>query len=206
MSKRSTSTSAFNLASHLRFSQNEETFVIYKQDKYRWVFAVGLGILAITLVTFTCSLLYTAIVDGKSDYFVGAGLFLLFNWGLYVLIRQVFSKEELTIQLQEKTITFRKGRKKIYRYAFDDVAEWHLRGEVPQLVRNASIYTRLYAVFAKEQDGMPSLEIFSFFPAGMIADSPKVRESAYKEGKEVAEMLHKVTKIPWGWGDYVKTR
>ena len=198
-------TPAFSLASDLRISQNEETFVIRQKDKYRWFIILCMGIAGAALVIFTSSLLSTAITTGSGEYFGGAAFFLLCNWGMFVLIRgYIFGKEILTIHLQKKTITFQKGRKKVYNYAYADVAEWHLRGEIPQLINNSSIYTRLYAVFAVEQDGLSSLEIFSFFPVGMIADSQKVREKAYKEGKEVAEKLHEITKIPWGWGDYVK--
>lgn len=200
------SVAGFSLSNDLLVSSSDQAFTIKKIYKYRWVMVGILSFFGLFLVFFTFLITQMAIAENRPGYFGGVALFLVFDVGMFFLVRSyIFSKEMLIVSLQEKTILIQQGRKKKYNFAFANVAQWQLRGEIVHHGRGTTVQARLYAIFNEEQAGKKYLTIFTFLPEGLfIGNGEKSRESARKKGQEVAEKLQELTRVNWRWVDYQK--
>ncbi|EAY28044.1 hypothetical protein [Microscilla marina] len=201
----------FSLSRNLRLLQDKKTVSIQRLYKYRWLYVSVLGIMSITLIFFTLMIAYLAFAEGRPAYLGGVALFLIIDISMFFLLRNyIFSKEVLTLDLAQKTVGFRFGRKKRYHFSFAEVTQWQLRGEIYQHSRGKYVHAKLYLILASPQAqvaGKQYLTLFTFLPSGLgMNDSPKTRESAYQRGKEVCEKLQELTQIPWKWYDYQKIR
>ncbi len=204
-------TATFPKSKDLSIWQDKQTFRIQRTYKYRWVYVSVFSLMFILLILFTLMIVYRAFAESRPAYIGGVVLFLIIDVSMYFLLSEyIFRKEILTLDLQQKTVSFRTGRKKYYTFQLSEVAQWQLRGEIYQQARGKYLYTRLYLILTAPQAQVKDkqyLTLFTFHPTGIsIQDTKKNRESALARGKEVCEKLTSISNIPWKWYDYQQVR
>lgn len=201
-------TRPFAGAPDLQITLESDLFVIRKLYKYKWLYATGAIIVAAVLFGFTIMIAVMGIQENKPDYIGGVLLFLVIDIGAFYLLKgALFSREILSINLQDKTVVFQKNRKKPYKYNFDEIIQWQLLGKIFRASRGGpTVMTKLYLRLKHEPKKHKPIMMFQFFSAPQniwkAQDMEAMKNSARERGEEVAKRLQDVTQIHWRWYEY----
>lgn len=211
MTDLTTFTQPFVGSPELRVSQESQIVTIRKTHKHRWAYNA--------IVIFMCSFFvllmgFITIKAIQADEPLNKVLGNLVPMVLIVVIfyalrSTMFSREVLTINLNEQTIIVEKSRRKHFQYHFDEVKQWLLVGEVSRQYRGGqAAMTQLYLQLKGKPANHKSEKIFIFYPTvdfktTFSADyMNQMKKSAKAKGQEVAERLQSITKISWRWKNY----
>lgn len=209
MSENNTDIQAFKLSSDLTLSKVNNVVTIRRKYKHRGIYIGFLSILAVTLLFFTGLILQSVVWGDQRDAWVGVIFILIIDVGMFFLLKSyLFAREVLSLDLTEKSITYKKNRKKAVTHHFSAILQWQLIGVIRQLPRSTSIFTRLYLRLKYEPKDYHPLIIFDFYSGSpkewLSANQEHMKKSAYEKGAEVTEWLKNVTQIHWKWYDYRK--
>ena len=206
-------TPSFVYSSDLQISQDSQIVMIRKIYKHRWLYATSIFLMWLLCLFFIGVITIMAIREKKPTYLVGILLLSVIAIRIFYSVRKtLLSKELLTLDLVEKTITFQKSNRQRYYYYFDEVEQWLLVGKVNRQYRGGRVATtQLYLKVKKNPIQNKPLEIFLFTPtldfkttvsAGYHHYMHLMKKNAKEKGQEVVERLQEFTQIPWHWQDY----
>ena len=211
MTNLTTLTQPFVGSPELRVSQESQIVTIRKTHKHRWAYKAIVIIMCSLFVVLMGFTTIKAIQDNEPMNKVLGNLVPVAFVALifYALRSTMFSREVLTLNLNEQTITIEKSRRKHYQYRFDEVKQWLLVGEVHRQYRGGqAAIAQLYLQLKGKPANHKHPGIFIFYPTvdfktTFSADyMNQMKKSAKTKGQEVAERLQSITKISWRWKNY----